>query len=281
MASKRPASTAQKKSHRGWIVLAVIVGILIVGGVLGRVAIPVFVIAVLLTAGLGLFTVIKGATPRLGIRSRKAGFAALGTAALLVLGGGVANANSSDVAPPPSAALQIVSPPKSAATAERATPTPTPIPTTFEEVDVDSVLPFERSTVDDPTVAEGTTMVSTAGVDGTKRTTYKVMYVDGQEVSREVVSETIAVEPVHEVTTRGTLKPQPAPAPKPATKPVPLTQQGGGCDPNYSGACVPISSDVDCAGGTGNGPAYLDGTARVVGTDIYKLDRDKNGVACD
>jgi DNA-binding MarR family transcriptional regulator len=43
MASKRPASTAQKKSHRGWIVLAVIFGILIVGGLLGRIALLAFV----------------------------------------------------------------------------------------------------------------------------------------------------------------------------------------------------------------------------------------------
>ena len=31
------------------------------------------------------------------------------------------------------------------------------------------------------------------------------------------------------------------------------------CDPNYTGACVPIASDVDCAGGSGNGPAYVAG----------------------
>ena len=54
-----------------------------------------------------------------------------------------------------------------------------------------------------------------------------------------------------------------------------------GCDPNYTGACVPISSDVDCAGGSGNGPAYVEGPVYVVGTDIYDLDRDNDGVACE
>ena len=53
------------------------------------------------------------------------------------------------------------------------------------------------------------------------------------------------------------------------------------CDPNYSGACVPIASDVDCAGGSGNGPAYVDGPVHVIGSDIYGLDRDGDGVACD
>ncbi|MGD9621243.1 MAG: hypothetical protein AB7G47_21420 [Mycolicibacterium sp.] len=52
------------------------------------------------------------------------------------------------------------------------------------------------------------------------------------------------------------------------------------CDPNYSG-CVPIASDVDCQNGGGDGPAYLSGSAQVIGVDIYKLDRDKNGIACD
>jgi hypothetical protein len=52
------------------------------------------------------------------------------------------------------------------------------------------------------------------------------------------------------------------------------------CDPNYSG-CVPIASDVDCAGGPGNGPAYTKGPVRVIGKDIYELDRDGDGVGCE
>ncbi|WP_422746329.1 hypothetical protein ACN27E_01825 [Mycobacterium sp. WMMD1722] len=53
------------------------------------------------------------------------------------------------------------------------------------------------------------------------------------------------------------------------------------CDPNYSGPCVPIASDVDCAGGSGNGPAYVSGPVTVVGNDIYGLDRDGNGTGCE
>jgi len=52
------------------------------------------------------------------------------------------------------------------------------------------------------------------------------------------------------------------------------------CDPNYS-PCVPVASDVDCAGGRGNGPAYVKGPVRVIGKDIYKLDRDHNGIGCE
>lgn len=54
-----------------------------------------------------------------------------------------------------------------------------------------------------------------------------------------------------------------------------------GCDRNYSGACVPIASDVDCAGGSGNGPAYVGGPVKVVGSDIYGLDRDGDGFGCE
>lgn len=53
------------------------------------------------------------------------------------------------------------------------------------------------------------------------------------------------------------------------------------CDPNYGGACVPIDSDVDCAGGSGNGPSYVEGPVTVIGSDIYGLDRDGDGVGCE
>ena len=53
-----------------------------------------------------------------------------------------------------------------------------------------------------------------------------------------------------------------------------------GCHPSYEGACVPITSDVDCIGGSGNGPAYV-GRVIVVGPDVYGLDRDGDGIGCD
>jgi hypothetical protein len=56
---------------------------------------------------------------------------------------------------------------------------------------------------------------------------------------------------------------------------------GSSCDPNYSGACVPVSSDVDCEGGSGNGPEYVTGPVTVVGDDIYKLDSNDDGIGCE
>lgn len=66
--------------------------------------------------------------------------------------------------------------------------------------------------------------------------------------------------------------------PAPAAPAVPGTNPG--CDPNYSG-CVPIASDVDCAGGSGNGPAYVRGPVQIIGRDIYGLDADHDGVGCE
>jgi len=60
----------------------------------------------------------------------------------------------------------------------------------------------------------------------------------------------------------------------------PVAPPSNGCDPNYTG-CVPIASDVDCAGGSGNGPAYANGPVQVIGTDIYGLDGNGDGLGCE
>ena len=52
------------------------------------------------------------------------------------------------------------------------------------------------------------------------------------------------------------------------------------CHPSYD-PCVPIASDVDCAGGSGNGPEYVRGPVRVIGPDVYDLDRDGDGIGCE
>jgi hypothetical protein len=58
------------------------------------------------------------------------------------------------------------------------------------------------------------------------------------------------------------------------------TQTKARCHPNYSG-CVPMASDVDCAGGSGDGPKYVRGPVRVIGHDVYRLDRDGDGIGCE
>jgi hypothetical protein len=85
-------------------------------------------------------------------------------------------------------------------------------------------------------------------------------------------------------TTTTTVPPTTAPPPPPTTAaPQPQVQpkqQAPSCHPSYSG-CVPIASDVDCAGGSGDGPEYVSGPINVIGPDEYGLDSDGDGVACE
>ena len=68
----------------------------------------------------------------------------------------------------------------------------------------------------------------------------------------------------------------------PVARLTPTTRAPAACDPNYSGACVPIDSDVDCGGGSGNGPSYVYAKRfQVTGSDIYGLDSDNDGIACE
>jgi hypothetical protein len=58
------------------------------------------------------------------------------------------------------------------------------------------------------------------------------------------------------------------------------------CNPDYAGSCVPDvwPADVDCAGGSGDGPSCADGTqsVEVVDTDRYCLDtNDRDTVVCE
>jgi hypothetical protein len=154
-----------------------------------------------------------------------------------------------------------------------ATPTPTPTPTivvTKEVVTETTPIGHTSGAVDDGNMDQGTTAVVVAGQDGVLTRTIEVTKQDGVEVSRTTIAEVVTTPAVDEVVHVGTRAPEPVAAPP-----------AGGCDANYTGACVPIASDVDCAGGSGNGPAYVTGPVTIVGSDVYDLDRDGDGIACD
>jgi micrococcal nuclease len=70
-----------------------------------------------------------------------------------------------------------------------------------------------------------------------------------------------------------------APTPEPTPKP---DKPSRNCHPSYEGACLdPAAEDYDCAGGSGNGPKYVRGPVYVVGPDVFGLDSDNDGVACE
>ncbi len=83
-------------------------------------------------------------------------------------------------------------------------------------------------------------------------------------------------------TVPATTQPPPTAPPRTSPPPQPAPPTAGapsGCHPSYD-PCVPITSDVDCAGGSGNGPAYV-GRVTVIGPDVYGLDNDGDGVGCE
>ncbi|MUK01355.1 hypothetical protein GM708_05100 [Vibrio cholerae] len=160
------------------------------------------------------------------------------------------------------------------------TPSATPDPVvTVSEQWVEEAIPFTSRRQDDPNVDRGVEALAIAGVAGVKATKFQVTSTDGVETDRVAIGEEVRTAPVDEVITVGTKAPVVVAPPAPVEAAVPA---GGGCDPNYDGACVPIDSDVDCAGGSGNGPSYVQGPVRVIGTDIYGLDgKDGDGIGCE
>ena len=81
-------------------------------------------------------------------------------------------------------------------------------------------------------------------------------------------------------TTAGAKPTTKPPTTKPATKPTtkPPAQD---CNPNYT-PCVPNDPiDVDCEGGSGDGPSYVRGPVHVIGSDPYRLDTDHDGIGCE
>lgn len=57
---------------------------------------------------------------------------------------------------------------------------------------------------------------------------------------------------------------------------------GGNCDPSYPDVCLQMGiGDYDCAGGSGNGPNYVEGPIRVVGSDPFGLDGNGDGWGCE
>lgn len=89
-----------------------------------------------------------------------------------------------------------------------------------------SEIPFETTYCYDPSLSEGEEVVLTPGVEGQVLSTALVRYLDGEEISRSVTSETVVRQPVNAVVAVGTYVEQaapetmpPEPAPKPPKKP--------------------------------------------------------------
>jgi hypothetical protein len=174
------------------------------------------------------------------------------------------------------AAKQEVQQTEAAAAKERQRQTEAAKPKVKSETKTE-LIAFDSTEQQDGAITLGERQITIPGVNGERTITYDVTYTNGRETARKETKNEITKVPVTQVTHVGTYV---YVAPKPAPTPAPQMRASSNCNSNYSG-CVPIASDVDCAGGSGNGPAYVSGPVYVTGIDVYDLDRDGNGVGCE
>lgn len=81
----------------------------------------------------------------------------------------------------------------------------TPVPATMQAVETYTEnIPYQITYCNDPQLPEGSVKVITKGKDGEVRSTASVSYVNGEEVSRTVLSQRVVTQPVNEVVTVGT-----------------------------------------------------------------------------
>jgi hypothetical protein len=123
-------------------------------------------------------------------------------------------------------------------------------------------VPFDKTTVEDPTLAKGTTKVTTTGINGSNLLTYDVTYTDGKQTAKTLKNTVEKIQPTAEVTAIGTYIPPPPPPPSSPS-----------CIPSYS-PCVPnVSYDLDCPD--------IGFRVSVHGADPYNLDADNDGIGCE
>ena len=73
-------------------------------------------------------------------------------------------------------------------------------------ITLEDTIPYQEETVQDSSLAAGEKEVRTQGEDGRKVIKYRVNFVDGVEVSRELISEETTREPVNRVVAVGSKK---------------------------------------------------------------------------
>lgn len=78
---------------------------------------------------------------------------------------------------------------------------------TTKKVKKTETINYQTKYVKSASMKAGTSKVTQNGVNGTKKVTYKVTYIDGKEKSRKKVSEKIIKNPVNKVITQGSAAP--------------------------------------------------------------------------
>jgi len=125
-------------------------------------------------------------------------------------------------------------------------------------------MPFTSTTVQTASLAKGTTKITTAGVNGSETLTYQITDTNGQQTDKKLVSTTVTLQPVTQVTSVGTyVAPPPAPTPAPAAScPNGTYVNSSGntvCSP-YSSPSAPAGATAQCVDGTYSFSQHHSGT---------------------
>ncbi|MDK1277355.1 MULTISPECIES: resuscitation-promoting factor [unclassified Arthrobacter] len=102
------------------------------------------------------------------------------------------------------------------------------------EQTVTEPVPFTSSEVPNADLLEGEKKVTTAGVNGERSRVFSVTLVDGKEVSRSLLKDSVTKEPVAEAVAKGTKK-------RPEAKPATPAAGGGGGEAPTSGTWASLA----------------------------------------
>lgn len=112
---------------------------------------------------------------------------------------------------------------------------------------VTTAVAFETSSVDNSSLAQGTSQIAITGQDGEKQTIYEIILKNGKEISRKEISNSVTKQPVTQVVHRGTQ----APAPVLDCPNGTYVNSAGNtvCSP-YASNSAPAGATARCADGT-------------------------------
>ena len=115
-------------------------------------------------------------------------------------------------------------------------------------------IPFTSTTVQNSSLAKGTTKITTQGVDGVETLTYQDTYTNGKQTDQKLITDVITTKPVPQVTTVGTYVAPAASTPSSndtgCTNGTYVNSAGNTvCSPETS-STVPAGATAQCVDGT-------------------------------
>jgi hypothetical protein len=202
--------------------------------------------------------------------------------ALLVTTGFVANGGTPDSRPAPTPTTTPspgpADPPDDGlgGGSEVPEPAPTPAPTPEPEPEPATVEVPELSGINR---ARAEQILADYGIKATIRYRSTDQYPAGTVISQSPKAGALVLP---DTTVSLVVAKTPPPPPPPSTAPPPPETTPAQCDPSYPDVCLdPAVEDYDCAGGSGDGPRYVEGPIRVLPPDPFDLDREGDGVGCE